>query len=276
MRPPAFARFTVPPELGVEALTARFYGHVYDRHFHDGYAIGVTDDGVQTFHARGRVHRSTRGMVIAFAPGEPHDGEAGDTTGFAYRMVYLPERLVVDLLSEGAERPASPPHFPDPLLDAPAIARAVATTVRVVEQADDPIARFAAVSELVGALGAARGASPPRDVATHEPRAVARARAYLHERLAEKITMEALAADAGLGRFRLTRAFTAAHGLPPHAYLLSVRLNAARHRLAAGDSPADVAASCGFSDQAHLTREFRRRFRMTPGAYRAAARGRPP
>ena len=91
---------------------------------------------------------------------------------------------------------------------------------------------------------------------------------------AEKITMDELAADAGISRFRLTRAFVAAHGLPPHAYLLSVRLNAARQRLAAGEGAADVAASCGFTDQAHLTREFRRRFGTTPGTYRAAARGR--
>jgi AraC-like DNA-binding protein len=103
---------------------------------------------------------------------------------------------------------------------------------------------------------------------------VARARAYLHDRFAEKITLTDLVADAGISRFRLTRAFVAAHGLPPHAYLLSVRLNAARHRLAAGDAAANVAASCGFTDQAHLTREFRRRFGTTPGTYRIAARGR--
>jgi len=84
--------------------------------------------------------------------------------------------------------------------------------------------------------------------------------------------MDELAADAGISRFRLTRAFVAAHGLPPHAYLLSVRLNAARQRLAAGEAAADVAASCGFTDQAHLTREFRRRFGTTPGTYRRAAR----
>lgn len=273
MRPPPFARFTVAPELGVEVLTARFYGHVYDRHFHDGYAVGVTDDGLQVFHARGRRNVSTRGMVIAFAPGEPHDGEAGDANGFAYRMLYVREALVVELLTEAAERRVAMPNFRDPLLRAPALARAVTVTTRAFERSDDALRRFAALRDLVGVLASTAGATAPRDAVSREPHAVARARSYLHDRFAEKITMQDLAADAGVTRFRLTRAFVAAHGLPPHAYLLSVRLNAARHRLASGEAPADVAASCGFTDQAHLTREFRRRFWTTPGAYRRAARG---
>jgi AraC-like DNA-binding protein len=269
-----FARFTVAPDLRVEALSARFYGHVYDRHFHDGSAVGVTDEGRQVFHARGRRHVSTRGMVIVLTPGEPHDGEAGDASGFAYRMLYLPEALVAELLTEAAERRVGTLMFPDPLLRAPRLARAVSATARAIERSDDSLACFAAVSDLAGVLGATAGAAAPRDVPAREPRAVARARAYLHDRFAEKITLTDLVADAGISRFRLTRAFVAAHGLPPHAYLLSVRLNAARHRLAAGDAAANVAASCGFTDQAHLTREFRRRFGTTPGTYRIAARGR--
>jgi AraC-like DNA-binding protein len=104
----------------------------------------------------------------------------------------------------------------------------------------------------------------------HAPQAAARLRALLHERLAEPITVAALADEAGMDRFRLSRAFARAYGLPPHAYLLSLRLNQARQRLVAGEPPAAVAAACGFTDQAHLTREFRRRMGLTPGAYRRA------
>src|SRR5262245_65497175 len=123
MRRPPFVRFTVAPELRVEALRARFYGHVYDRHFHDGYAVGVTDEGRQVFHARGRRHVSTRGMVIVLTPGEPHDGEAGDAGGFAYRMLYLPEALVAELLTEAAERRGGDVPSPDTPGRAPELPR---------------------------------------------------------------------------------------------------------------------------------------------------------
>src|SRR5258708_38290546 len=93
MRPPAYCRFAADAASGVELLSARFYGHVYDRHFHDGYAVGLTDAGAQAFRARVARHVSTPGAVIAFAPAEAHDGEAGGAARFAYRMPYLPESL---------------------------------------------------------------------------------------------------------------------------------------------------------------------------------------
>jgi AraC-like DNA-binding protein len=37
-----------------------------------------------------------------------------------------------------------------------------------------------------------------------------------------------------------------------------------------GTSPADTAASVGFADQAHLTRAFKARLGVSPGAYRRA------
>jgi AraC-like DNA-binding protein len=43
--------------------------------------------------------------------------------------------------------------------------------------------------------------------------------------------------------------------------------------LAGSDEPLPaVGFVCGFSDQAHFTREFRRRVNLTPGAYRALVR----
>jgi AraC-like DNA-binding protein len=267
MRPPAFSRVTVVPAFGVEVLSARFYGHVYDRHFHDGYAFGLTLDGSQTFNARGARHATAPGTAIAFAPGEAHDGEAVDERGFAYWMIYLPEALVGDVLAETGH---ALPAFPEPLMHAPWLARAVRDAAAALDGPGDNLAQDAAISRLVRAF--ANVAPEPRTPA-RAPRSVTRLRELLHDRLAEPVTVDALAAEVGMSRFRLTRAFARAYGLPPHAYLLSLRLNAARRGLLAGEPPVVVAAACGFADQAHLTREFRRRVGVTPGAYRAVSRG---
>ena len=71
-----------------------------------------------------------------------------------------------------------------------------------------------------------------------------------------------------IDRFRLTRAFKSAFGLPPHAYLVQLRLARARHWLAKGEQPADVAIALGFADQSHLGRWFVRAYGLTPAAYR--------
>lgn len=72
----------------------------------------------------------------------------------------------------------------------------------------------------------------------------------------------------GVDRFRLTRAFKAAFGLPPHAYLVQLRLSMARRLLARGAQPAEVASDLGFADQSHLGRWFLRAYGLTPAAYR--------
>ena len=94
-----------------------------------------------------------------------------------------------------------------------------------------------------------------------------RARAVLDARLFEPVTMAALAAELGTGPTQVARAFRDAFGIPPHRYVLGRRLDAARDRILAGQPLADVAAEVGFTDQAHLTRRFRRFLGTTPGQF---------
>jgi AraC-like DNA-binding protein len=103
-----------------------------------------------------------------------------------------------------------------------------------------------------------------------DPRLLA-ARDHLHARLADDVGLEELARVAGVDRFRFTRQFTAAFGLSPHAYLVRLRLRAARRLLATGASASDVAAAVGFADQSHLGRWFQRAYRLSPAAYQRRA-----
>ena len=73
------------------------------------------------------------------------------------------------------------------------------------------------------------------------PSVVIRARDYLHGHFQQDINLEDLAHACGVDRFRLSRAFKAAFGLAPHAYLVQLRLAQARRLLANGWPPAHVA-----------------------------------
>ena len=109
------------------------------------------------------------------------------------------------------------------------------------------------------------------------------ARQAPHDRLAERArerladafdstapTLAELARLTDLSRYQLLRRYTAAYGVPPHAWLLQRRAERARTLIRNGSALADAAAACGFADQSPLTRVFTRHFGYTPGAWRAA------
>lgn len=256
---------------GVELLHARFVRHVYERHVHEAYCLGVTEWGVQAFRCRGASHASSAGMVMAFNPDEPHDGHAADPGGFAYRMLYVDPGAVRRVLEDAYERPVGLPFARAPLLDDARLAGLVARTHRAFAAAD-ALAAEGWLAETVADLAARHAAGAgglPRPGAN--PAGLRRARDHLHASLEQPVTADGLAAVAGMSRFHLARQFRAAYGLPPHAYLLHLRLMEARRRLAAGVPPAEVAAGLAFADQSHLHKRFKGAYGITPGQYARAS-----
>lgn len=102
---------------------------------------------------------------------------------------------------------------------------------------------------------------------------VRRARDYLHAHGNRNVPLEELSRAAGVSRFHLGRMFTRELGVSPHVYLSLLRLGTARRLLAAGAPISHAAFDAGYSDQPHLTREFRRAFGVTPGEYQRAHLG---
>jgi AraC-like DNA-binding protein len=107
--------------------------------------------------------------------------------------------------------------------------------------------------------------SPPSS--GRAPRAVRRARAFLHDALADKITLDDLAEHAALDKFHLVRAFRSEVGLPPYEYLTHLRVSRARELLRRGAIVAEAAQAVGFYDESQLHRHFRRIVGVPPGSY---------
>jgi AraC-like DNA-binding protein len=100
---------------------------------------------------------------------------------------------------------------------------------------------------------------------------VRRARDFLLENLAERITLDALAAHARTDKFHLCRAFSAEVGLPPHSFLTHARIARACILLRRGLRPSDLAPRIGFCDQSQMHRHFVRIVGLTPGQYARGA-----
>lgn len=92
---------------------------------------------------------------------------------------------------------------------------------------------------------------------------------YIEEHLAESLTLGDMAAQVGMTIDLFSRRFRASFGLPPYRHVTTRRVERAGQLLAQGRlAVKEVAALCGFTDQAHLTRVYARETGVTPGAFR--------
>jgi AraC-like DNA-binding protein len=94
-----------------------------------------------------------------------------------------------------------------------------------------------------------------------------RVRDYIHAHADRDISVGELAAEAGVSRVYLSRAFERHFGVPPHIYLNAIRLAHARRLLLTGAPLAAVAATAGFADQSHFSRRFKGATGVSPGAW---------
>lgn len=255
---------------GIETVRAHFEGHAYDPHWHDSYLVGITEQGLQQFNCRRQQHNSTPGKVFLLEPGDIHDGTAPEAGGFTYRTLYLdPRWLDRELRAQFEEAPDNAQlSFAATLAEDPRLAIATADAFEAMHHDELRIVRQTALDHLLANLTSHLRWRTLIDPDPRLPLVAQRARDYLHSHLHQDIGLDDLARVTGVDRFRLSRAFKAAFGMAPHAYLIQLRLTRARHLLARGEAPVSVAAALGFADQSHLGRWFQRAYRMTPADYR--------
>lgn len=98
---------------------------------------------------------------------------------------------------------------------------------------------------------------------------IARASAWALAHLEEELSVDHLAAAALMSRRSFVRAFRAATGTTPAAWVRSRRLDEARRMLETTGLPIDrIAADCGFGNPVTLRQNFAQAFGSTPSGYR--------
>jgi AraC family transcriptional regulator len=93
--------------------------------------------------------------------------------------------------------------------------------------------------------------------------------AHIETRLGARIGVAEIAGLVKLSESHFSRAFSISVGMPPGQYAATRRIECAKHMIVStSESLAYIAVACGFADQAHLSKVFRRRVGITPGAWR--------
>jgi len=112
----------------------------------------------------------------------------------------------------------------------------------------------------------ARGMFEPGGLARWQAR---RAVTYIDGHLESRLDVPLLAKLVSFSKSHFSRAFKQSLGLPPMAYVKMRRIERAKIlMISTNQQLTEIALICGFADQSHLNRSFRRVIGVSPGRWR--------
>lgn len=216
--------------------------------------IGANRFRVCTPGAKGRWRRlSACDIVNIFIPASTVRalaGPYGDTANSVLNNNWFsPDRMVLDLLWK--------------ILDADALVGAMAAQFRdhlVSALVTYLLQRYAQPADAPGvsSLGGAR---------------LQKMLNYMANHLADEVPVAELAQACAMSESHFSREFHKAVGLPPHQYLMKLRLERAHEALRCSNARViDVAVDLGFTNASHFSRAFVKRYGLAPAAFRRQAR----
>lgn len=247
------------PYPGVALIRARGMLHEFRRHMHRSHLFGLIVRGRREIDTAKECFDIAAGSGFCLPAGLAHRCSSADEHD--YRVAAVDPALWAHL---GGAAPA------------PARLAAGSPALLAVRQLIAALRRPCEALAVETALLAVQLGLPsePTPLPTRPQQAaiVVRLRNWLDAHCSEVVSLDTLAAVAGCSPSLANRLFRQLAGIPPYEYLLQRRLSLAAERLRAGNQTlADLAAECGFADQSHFQRLFRRAYGTTPAAYRKAS-----
>ena len=262
-------RFSIAADVGgIELIHGVFHRQGVPPHIHNEYSLGVPLRGGLAFEHRGSKHSAPSGVISCTSPGEVHNAYAARGAQWEFICLLIPAAVVSEILEGTGRLPDLPQRV---IADSTMVARLTALFGQLENEGDSLERQSAStlvLRDFFESHSSAKRRRASRDPVSKRP--IQLALELLHDCYSDQIPLARLAAHVGLSPFHFLRTFRAIVGMTPHLYLNQVRVLEAKRRLAQGMPAAQVAQHCGFCDQSHMARQFKRASFITPGQYQTA------
>ena len=236
--------------------------------FHEGVFIGAIEDSVWVSKQGGKTYTETPETLILRDEGRVfsvHTAKVADKGGVV-RGLLMQDGALKNLYRAHTGRALPCFDFSSPIVENKQLRDSFVAMHRGIEkesgnpQAENHIMEF--VKNLAGHMDAHPASPPPakkclaRDIID-----------YIRAHYRKNIMMDDFARLTACNSFVLMRQFRNEIGCTPHDYLHMYRIARAKEHIARGIALSEVADLCGFADQSHLTRCFKRLVGVTPGQF---------
>lgn len=252
---------------GLELLKAQYHQKQFSKHVHEGYCIGVIEEGAQSFYRSGQRHIAPKGDIILVNSDEAHTGSSAVDSGWSYRAIYPTPEMLADVTQDFFIKKQIP-WFPNAVIHDQGLAQQFVLLFDLLEQQGNTLLKETMYLSTLACLVSRYSRKPQAIIDLPEvEQKINFIKALMTDTPEYDFSLNELADLVSLSSWHFLRQFKKIVGMPPHAWLIQIRLNKARKQLKQGYKISDVALNCGFSDQSHFNRHFKKAVGVTPLQY---------
>lgn len=218
----------------------------------------------------GRSELETPDCVVLRDAGQVFSAQLGeilDPAGSTCRELHFSPTKLSALLQECGAPALS---FREPVLIEPGLSRELLRVHRTFERDGATLEASSDLLRLLATIAERTRGIAGRDVAACSRRTQL-VIDYLRAHFAEKVTLAELGQVTATNPYVLLRQFRKQTGVSPHDYLSAYRVHRAQQYMGQGLRLSEVAQRCGFADQSHFNRQFKRRLGVSPRALRSTS-----
>lgn len=255
---------------GLEFLSASFQHTQFSKHTHAGYCIGVIEKGAQSFLRTSGQYIAPKGDIIIINADEVHTGSSAVETGWCYRAIYPTPEMLQHISVDFFDQRGVMPWFPQAVIHDEGLSAQLCLLFDLMPQVNNTLLKQSLYISTIAILLQRHGhiGKELKKLANVESK-ILKIKEILSFEPEKDHHLADLAQAVHLSQWHLLRQFKKSTGLPPHAWLIQLRLRKALGLLKQGCDISMTAQLCGFSDQSHFNRHFKRTIGCTPAQYLA-------
>ncbi|MGD9807825.1 MAG: helix-turn-helix domain-containing protein [Deferribacterales bacterium] len=237
--------------------------HYFPKHYHETYSVAMLSGGAKNFataHEKGVLDRSN---LAVMNPGEVHSGTSLTEEGWNQLVILFDIKTADKFIAEN-ELNTKELVFGGAIKNDTEYRQELEKIYSGILHADCDMEREQSFQSLLGLLFAKESERSVQKLYAN-PYGIKKAIEQMNALSSEKLTLDELASNANMSKFHFIRSFREATGITPHAYLNILRIERARRMIFTTDTTiADIATECGFADQAHFTRAYKKIYGTPP------------
>lgn len=235
----------------------------YESHAHTTLSIGFMVEGKTSFQTPHGSFLLDHGALAIIPPHTQHACNPIKGTKRSYIMVYLDADVCTRIQAKLFQEASTLLPLTTPLVFHKELFESFESIITALLKGYDVVH----INALEAWLEKFFWLYTKRGISTKTDKTLSDIAHFLENRFDESLSLQELAKRFSYNPFVLLRHFKSTYGCTPKHYALDVRIEYAKKLLREGTPLALCAQYCGFSDQSHFHRFFKRRTALTPKEY---------